>query len=1040
MLQSMIKFSLSQRLFVSIIALLTVLLGVRSWLNIPIDAFPDISPTQVKLVLKAPGMTSVEIESQVTRIIETELLGIPAQEMLRSTTKYSITAITIDFKDGTDIYWARQQVNERLMKIWSSLPENIRGGMAPMSTPLSEMFMFSVENTNLTLSQRRELLDWQIRPLLRTVAGVADVNSLGGYVKTFKISPNILTMQQLNISFKDIEDALNNNNLNGGIGRLIKGNDTLILRTQGRLANLEGLAKLVIKAENNQIIRLNDIATVTIGHLTRYGAVTKDGKETTQGLIIALKNSNTAEVVAKVKAKLAEITPSLPEGTIINVFYDRSNLINTAIGTITSALGQAVILVIILLAIFLGDLRASMVVSLSLPFAALMTFILMEYFNLSANLMSLGGLVIAIGMLVDASVVVVENIVNQLAKNKPLPRLHVIYRACKEVAVPVVVGTTIVIIVFSPLLTLTGLEGKLFTPVALTIVFAMGSALLVSLTIIPIIASVLLKNEAITEPKLVTVLQFFYQKTLTRMLVAPTVFIISISVVLFISAALFMELGKSFMPLLDEGDIIVQLEKSPSISLSSSIDLDEQIEQSLLTQIPEITQIVTRTGSDELGLDPMGLNESDVFMELVPRNEWRFETKAELVQEIRKVLKQFPGINIGFTQPIQMRVSEMLTGSTGDVSIKVFGNNVNTLAKLANDIAKITAEIEGSADVQAALIEGGKYLNIELIPEIAMQSGMTTAELSKFLKSQLEEFSVATILQGKKSIPVAFSNHSNENSTLKYKSHNTTVTSVAELKAMMILMPNHSLVPLETIAHISFKSGPLLIEREKGNRFVSISTNVIGRDVVGYVDELNTQILQKIKIPSGYTLVFGGEFENQQRATKNLLIVVPAALMLIFVILFITFNSLAKAALILANIPFAVMGGIIALYISGEYLSVPASVGFIALLGVAVANGVVMVSYFEQTKLLISNLNHRVIEGANRRLRPILMTASTGMFGLLPLAFATGPGAEIQKPLAIVVIGGLITSTITTLYLLPLFYSLMERALLKNSTTKITGA
>jgi len=1039
MLQSLIKFSLSQRLFVSLIALLIVFVGAKSWLNIPIDAFPDISPTQVKLVLKAPGMTSVEIESQVTRVIETELLGIPAQEMLRSTTKYSITAITIDFKDGTDIYWARQQVNERLMKVWSSLPSNISGGMAPMSTPLSEMFMFSVENPNLSLSERRELLDWQIRPLLRTVAGVADVNSLGGYVKTFEISPNILTMQQLKISFNDIEEAISNNNLNGGIGRLIKGNDTLILRTQGRLETLDSLAKLVVKSTNNQVIRLSDIANVTIGQLTRYGAVTKDGQETTQGLIIALKNSNTAEVVAKVKAKLAEITPSLPDGTVINVFYDRSNLINTAIGTITSALGQAVILVIILLAIFLGDLRSSIVVSLSLPFAALMTFILMEFFNLSANLMSLGGLVIAIGMLVDASVVVVENIVNQLPKNKSLPRLHVIYRACKEVAVPVVVGTTIVIIVFSPLLTLTGLEGKLFTPVALTIVFAMISALLISLTIIPIIASVLLKNKAIKEPKLVTILQSFYQQTLTRMLAAPKVFVISITAVLFVSGILFVGLGKSFMPLLDEGDIIVQLEKSPSISLRSSIDLDEQIEKALLAQIPEIRQIVARTGSDELGLDPMGLNETDVFMELAPRDEWRFDSKAELVQEIRTVLTQFPGINIGFTQPIQMRVSEMLTGSTGDVAIKVFGNDVNTLAKLANDIAKITAALEGSADVQAALIEGGKYLNIALIPEIAMQAGMTTAELSKYLKSQLEEFSVATILQGKKSVPVVFSNSSDigVSADTKRDRQSKTISSLAELKSMQILMPNHTLVPLETIANISFKSGPLLIEREKGNRFVSISANVVGRDVVGYVDELNSRIAEKVNLPSGYTLVFGGEFENQQRATKNLLIVVPVALILIFIILFITFNSLAKAGLILANIPFAVMGGIIALYFSGEYLSVPASVGFIALLGIAVANGVVMVSYFEQTKMLIADINHRVIDGAKRRLRPILMTASTGMFGLIPLAFATGPGAEIQKPLAIVVIGGLITSTITTLYLLPLFYALMEKASLKRgSATK----
>ena len=1021
MLQSLIKFSLSQRLFVSIIALIVIVLGVRSWVNIPIDAFPDISPTQVKIVLKAPGMTSVEIESQVTRIIETELLGIPAQQMLRSTTKYSITDITIDFQEGTDIYWARQQVNERLMNVWSALPENISGGMAPMSTPLSEMFMFSVENPNLSLIERRELLDWQIRPLLRTVAGVADVNSLGGFVKTYEIAADILKMQQLAISFNDIETALADNNINGGIGRLIKGNDTLILRTQGRLENLAALQHLVIRSADKNIVRLSDVATISIGHLTRYGAVTKDGQETTQGLIIALKNSNTAEVVANVKAKLDQIKPSLPQGTVINVFYDRSNLIDTAISTITNALGQAVILVIILLAIFLGDLRSSIVVSLSLPLAALMTFILMEQFGLTANLMSLGGLVIAIGMLVDASVVIVENIVNQLAKNTALPRLHVIYRACKEVAVPVVVGTVIVIIVFSPLLTLTGLEGKLFTPVALTIVFAMISALFLSLTIIPILASLLLKSEPIKEPKLVLFLQNIYHKTLKSILFSPLKFMLSISLVLLISIVMFTGLGKSFMPLLDEGDIIVQLEKSPSISLSASIALDEQIEQTLLKNIPEIKQIVARTGSDELGLDPMGLNETDVFMELAPANEWRFDTKAELIEEIRQVLTGFPGINIGFTQPIQMRVSEMLTGSTGDVSIKVFGNDVNVLAQLANKIAEVTSQIEGSSDVQAALIEGGKYLNIELIPEIARQSGMSVAQLSLFLKSQLEELPVSAILEGNKTTAIVFS-------PLKGASK---ITSLIELKNTLILMPDNSLLTLDTIAKISFKHGPLLIEREKGNRFVSISSNVINRDVVGFVDELNREINQQVTMPSGYTLVFGGEFESQQRATKNLLIVVPAALILIFIILFTTFNSLSKSALILANIPFALMGGIIALSLSGEYLSVPASVGFIALLGIAVANGVVMVSYFEQTKLLISDLNHRVIDGAIRRLRPILMTATTGMFGLLPLAFATGPGAEIQKPLAIVVIGGLITSTITTLYLLPIFYRYMESRALK---------
>ena len=452
MLNFLIKFSLTQRLFVCIFVVITLLLGAKSWLSIPIDAFPEISPTQVKIVLKLPGMNALEIESQVTRVIETELLGIPSQEMLRSTTKYAITDITIDFEEGTDIYWARQQVNERLVNILPSLPSNISGGMAPMSTPLSEVFMFTVENPTLSLTQRRELLDWHIRPLLRTVSGVADVNSLGGYVKAYEITPDILLMQQYNISFNQLETAITATNQNGAVGRLVKGNDTLILRTEGKFENIDSLKNAVIKITHNKVIKLHNIATVTIGSLTRYGGVSKNGEEAVQGLIIALKNSNTAKVVENVKSKLKTIEASLPTGTTINVFYDRSNLINTAINTITNALSQAVILVIVLLAIFLGDIRSSLVVALSLPMSALMTFILMKEFDLSANLMSLGGLVIAIGMLVDSSVVIVENIVNRLSSNQHLPRLHVIYRACKEVATPVFSGTIIIIIVFSPLL------------------------------------------------------------------------------------------------------------------------------------------------------------------------------------------------------------------------------------------------------------------------------------------------------------------------------------------------------------------------------------------------------------------------------------------------------------------------------------------------------------------------------------------------------------------------------------------------------------
>ena len=1017
MLSNLIRFSLTQRIFILLMAVGVMLIGAVSWMNIPIDAFPEISPTQVKVILKAPGMTAEEIEAQVTLPLETELLGIPNQQILRSTTKYAITDITLDFVEGTDIYWARQQVAERLNNIWANLPEGLEGGIAPMSTPLSEMFMFSLENPQLSLIERRQILEWEIRPLLRTIDGVADVNILGGFAKTYQISPDPVKLSVLGLSLDQLAQHIQANNVNGNIGRLDVGNDALIIRGEGRIENIDQLRNMIISATAQQSIRLSDVAQVSIGNLTRYGSVTRNGEETTEAIVISLKNANTAQVIEGVSNKLKQIEKTLPEGSVINVFYNRKNLIDTAIGTIEEALLIAVILVIIVLTLFLGNIRAALVVSMILPLSALSTFWLMNIFDMSANLMSLGGLVIAIGMLVDASVVVVENVVNQLGRKAPLPKLHMVFRACKDVAVPVVSGTIIVMIVFSPLLTLTGLEGKLFKPVALTIVFAMFCALILSLTVIPALASMLIKVHDSGDPRFVTALKKAYRRTLSNTLARPAPLIIGILLALGVSAMQFVYLGKTFMPVLDEGDIIVQLEKSPNITLSASTELDIQIENALLKQVPEISQIVARVGADEIGLDPMGLNESDVFMELTPRSEWRFDSKEELVDAMREVLKQFPGINFGFTQPIQMRVSEMLTGSTGDVTIKIFGQELAELAQLATKITEVTRATAGSVDVKTAVTEGGEFLNISLKPEVAQRYKMTITELSNYLRAQFETVAVSEIIQGKRKTPVVLA--VSANTPLRPSTLN-------DIKNNFILMPDASLVPLYEIADITFKQGPILVERENSNRFSVVTTNVSGRDIVGFVEELEQTLNSTLTLPPGYVLSFGGEFENQQRATNNLMMVVPLSLLLILIILFTTFGSLAKSALILVNIPFAVMGGIFALFISGQYLSVPASVGFIALLGIAVLNGVVMVSYFEQTRLEISDVLTRTVEGATRRLRPVLMTAMTAMFGLAPLAFASGPGAEIQKPLAIVVIGGLFTSTLTTLYLLPVFYKWME--------------
>lgn len=1015
MLTSVIRFSLTQRLFVLIVALIIMLAGARAWFSIPLDAFPDISPTQVKIILKAPGMTPEEIEAQITVPIETELLGIPHQSILRSTTKYAISDITLDFDEGTDIYWARQQVSERIAAVWDSFPEGVTGGVAPMSTPLSEIFMFSLENPNLSLMERRQLLEWEIRPLLRTVAGVADVNILGGYAKSFSVTPKPAAMAAAGVSFAALQQAIVENNHNEGAGKLTIGTDTIIVRAEGRIDDIDELKQLVIKADDARVYRLQDLADIQIGHLARYGAVTKDGNETAEALIIALKDANTAQVVKNIKEKLDQISLTLPEGSQINTFYDRANLINTAIETISNALFEAVVLVIILLALFLGNVRAALVVSLSLPLAALMTFLMMDYFNLSANLMSLGGLVIAIGMLVDSSVVVVENMVNLIATKQRLPRLHLIFRATKDVAIPVVSGTVIVMIVFSPLLTLSGLEGKLFTPVAVTIVFAMLSALVLSLTVIPVIASYLVNEKAAKEPKTIEKLKQFYLASLKSTFSHQKRFMVIAFSLLIVSLGLFGLVGKTFMPTLDEGDIILQLEKSPSISLEASIAIDKQIQQTLLAKVPEIKQMVARTGADEIGLDPMGLNETDVFLELLPRSEWRFANKEALIDAIRTVLLDYPGVNFNFTQPIQMRVSEMLTGSIGDVAIKVFGNDIDTLGLLTSQIQQLVNATSGSVDVKMAMIEGSPFINLTLDNELARGFGMSTMEFARYLKSQLEGVIVTEVLQGKKRTPVLMANN---------QSH---LSSINELKNQLLVMPDHSLKRLSDVATLSYKQGPILIEREQGNRFSVITTNVQSRDIVSFVEELNAKIAKEIKLPSGYSVSFGGEFENQQRATSNLLLVIPIAIALITLILFTTFGSLAKASLILANVPFAMMGGIVSLYLSGEYLSVPASVGFIALLGVAVLNGVVMVSYYEQTKHMFSNLRERVEQGAARRLRPILMTATTAMFGLMPLVFASGPGAEIQKPLAIVVIGGLLTSTITTLYLLPILYFWLEK-------------
>ncbi len=1013
MLGRLVQFALTQRALVMLGAALLAGAGYYAFRQLPIDAFPDVSPTQVKIIVKAPGMTPEEVESRITAPIEIELLGIPNQVMLRSVAKYALSDITVDFAEGTDIYWARQQVADRLSGVWDALPADAEGGIAPMTTPLGEMFMFTVEG-DLSLDERRTLLDWVIRPALRTVPGVADVNALGGYVRSFEVVPDPLRMAGSGVDLPMLEEALTANNKNDGAGRVNEGEETLLVRSEGRIRDLDDVRAIVVRVAEGVPITVGDVAEVRIGSVTRYGAVTQSGEsEAVQGLVLGLRGANARNVVEGVRAKLEDISSALPEGVTTNVFYDRGGLVGRAVGTVARALTEAIVLVLVLLILFLGNLRAALTVALVLPLAALATFIMMRFFDMSANLMSLGGLAIAIGMLVDAAVVVVENVTSELArweKSRRLPRLHIIWRAVRQVAVPVASGIGIIIVVFLPLVTLQGLEGKLFKPVALTIVFALAGSLFLSLTVIPVFASFLIHGVSHAEPWLPRKLQAMYVPSLRWFLDHPRVLMAGTGCALALAALAYPFIGKTFMPTMDEGDIIVQLEKLPSITLENSVDLDMRVQRAILDRVPEVQRIVARVGSDEIGMDPMGLNETDTFLVLKPREEWTVDSKDALIESIRAVLDEFPGLAYGFTQPIEMRVSEMLTGVRGDVAVKLFGADLDVLNAKADEIAAVLETVPGNEDVFASRNEGVQYFSLDIDKLATGRLGLDSDTLQRTLRAQLEGIRLGIVQEGVRRTPLII------------RASEDIRDNPSVFANVPVVLPDGRNVPLGNLATIRRVEGVVSVSRERGQRYTVVRTNVAGRDLVGFVDEARAAVADKVDLPAGYYVEWGGQFENQQRAAARLAVVVPVSIGLIFLLLFSTFGSVRQALLILTNVPLAMIGGVVGLFVAGEYLSVPASVGFIALLGIAVLNGVVMVTYFNELRDLGMPIEEVVVEGARRRLRPVMMTASIAAFGLIPLLFATGPGSEIQRPLAIVVVGGLITSTLLTLVILPILY------------------
>jgi cobalt-zinc-cadmium resistance protein CzcA len=1018
MLGRLVDLALRQRLLALFAAIAILGWGINAYRKLPIDAFPDVSPTQVLVAIQAPGLPPEELESLVTNPVELAMRGIPNLVNIRSITRYATTLMTFEFGPGTDIYWARTQVDQRLDDLENTFPDGVSGGLAPVVTPLGEMLMFTIEGGNLTPMQRRTILDWTIRPALRGLPGIADLNTLGGYVRTYEVAPDPAAMAARGITTGMLAEALSQNNRNDGAGRVRDGEEALLVRAEGRIHTQDDIRAIVVAAHPTGVVRVSDIADVRWGALARNGVVTRNGEgEAVWGIVLGLRGANARTVVENAKARLAEVQKTLPEGVRIEIFYDRNDLIEKAVWTVQKVLLEALALVVVLLVLFLGNLRAALVVSLSLPLSVLATFGIMQLYGLSANIMSLGGLAIAIGLLVDCAVVVVENVAHRFAHahgRTDLPaRLRLTAEAVREVAVPLVSGVVIIVTVFLPLLSLQGLEGRLFGPVALTIAFALCSALLLSITIVPAMAATVLKaGGGGGDPWLVRKLHAVYDPFLAWAMVNPLKVGAAAVAGLVLAGVLYTRIGSTFMPVMDEGTPVVTLRKHPTVSVEQAAETDMILQRQILETVPEVRGIMGRAGADELGIDPVGLNDSDFFLSIAPREEWRDKRDPNFViNEVRKVLDAFPGISYAVNQPIDMRVQEMIIGARGDVVVKAFGFGIPELNRIAREVEEVVRGVPGAADVFALRNDGMKYLKVEIDRFAAGRLGLNVRDVQQALRVWVDGRDLGIVLERERRIP------------LMLRGEGALRRSATDLERVVLALPGGRTVALSQVAKIAEEEGPIQVIREQTQRYATVLSNVRGRDLVGFVAEARAAVEQRVQLPPGYRLEWGGQFENQQRASARLAIVVPIALAMIFLLLYFTFSSVRQAALVFCNVPFAAIGGVVGLWLSGEFLSVPASVGFIALIGIAVLNGVVLISYIN--RLIAEDgltLHDAVREGAKRRMTPVVLTATIAAFGLVPFLFATGPGAEIQRPLAVVVIGGLVTATVLTLVLLPILY------------------
>lgn len=1027
MIESLIKAALKQRLIVMVLSVAMMIAGVFALQRLSVDAFPDVTNVQVQIATQATGKSPEEVERFITVPIEISMTGLPGLTEMRSLNRNGLSLITLVFTDNTDVYFARQLVMERMMEVVQRMPVGVTPILGPVATGLGEVYQFTLDKstdgtktlTEEDLTERRSIQDWVVRPLLRGIPGVAEINSQGGFVKQYQVLVNPDRMNHYGLKLQDIYMALAKNNANSGGGVLPQFAEQYLIRGVGLIDSLDDIQNIVLKAEDGIPVYMRDVSEVKLGHEVRVGAVLKNGHtESVGGIAIMMRGGNAKEVVSRIKARVAEINEKgmLPNNLQIVPYYDRSELVDAALYTVTKVLIEGIILVILVLFLFLGDVRSSIIVVATLVLTPLITFIAMNQYGISANLMSLGGLAIAIGLMVDGSLVVVENAFHHLGHRKDENKIRVVLEAASEVATPVLFGVGIIILVFLPLMTLQGMEGKMFAPLALTIAIALFVSLVISLTLSPVLCAYILKGGSGEDTKFIKAIKAPYLKLLhwalhndkKTIILATSLFIVSLLVVPL--------LGTSFIPEMKEGSIVPGINRVPNISLEESIKMENEAMRLIVEKVPGVKMAMSAIGRGESPADPQAQNESTPIISLKPRDEWpKGWTQDDIADKMTEVLSNgLSGVQIIMAQPISDRVDELLTGVRSDVAVKVFGDDMIKLKQKADEIARVAGTVTGAVDIRVEKVSGQQYLNITINRQAIARQGINVSDVHDIIETAIGGKIATEVYEGQRRFSAA----------VRYP--NSFRDNTEAIGNILVTSPNGSRTALSDLADIKIQDGPAQISRELGKRRIVVAINVKDRDLGGFVAELQQVLDNKVTLPDGSYLEYGGQFQNMERALKHLALIVPVTIAAIFFLLFLLFNSARYALMIIMILPFASIGGIFALLFTGEYLSVPASVGFIALWGIAVLNGVVLVSYIRTLRDEGKTQLEAIVQGCAQRFRPVMMTATVAMLALVPFLFATGSGSEIQKPLAIVVIGGLISSTLLTLVVVPALYRRFE--------------